>query len=746
MAASDLSVLVRQLHHLTKTGDAEGVPDAELLRRYLQGDEAGFELLVYRHGAMIFGVCRRLLGDHHDAEDAFQAVFLTLARKARSIRQGVCLPAWLHTTANRLALRILAERRQSVAAIDDRALLDQRLSPSATAEQKELASLLDAEVNRLPSRLRIAFILCQLQEKTCAEAAGELGCPVGTVASRLARARERLRQRLAQRGLALPAAGLLATLPTGLTAATTRAATRLATGQSLVGHVSSRVLGLSRQSSSRLAAVCLAMAALVGLTAALAATAPPSLPRQAIAVAPIPNKEVDAELLQGLWRPVCAEENGKALIDPELRQTRFHFAGDRVVWKTLRERREGQFNIQPGQPSLIQLTIKSNKSEETTLHGICQVKGDHVRICVGPEFDAPKQFSTRPPQGQDAARTYYELRRAPIDQTPAVRTFQQKVQQYTHGGKIDPKTLPPIDPIVPWGSLLLSQTKADDALLRQMEDLKQIYLLRLDHTKVTEKGLASLARVSELEILSLDQLPVSDAGLKHLAGLTELRELNVYGCRKVTDAGLKHLRNLKQLAALTLGGTGITSAGLTELSGLTEISQLVLTDTAVDDAGLAALKGMKQLRAIYAGGTRIKGTGMKALRDLSQFRFLTLDRTPVTEEGLKEIGKLRELWHLTLSGTPTTDAGVAGLSDLKLLRGLSLDGTRITGTGLKSLVGLSKLQTINLDSTPMTEEGLEHLAKMKALRLISLKNCSQLPPSAIEKLKAALPGCEVVLR
>lgn len=176
-----------------------GVPDAELLRRFAHDrDEAAFELLVWRHGAMVLGLCRRAVRDEQLAEDAFQAVFLVLARRAAAVRGN--LGGWLFKVARRVSLRAL-KRRPVTQAVGE--------TPAAfhpdSAERDELSSLLDAEIARLPERLRRPVVLCYLGGQSTEEAARELGIPRGTVLSRLATARKRLAERLTRRGVTLPA-------------------------------------------------------------------------------------------------------------------------------------------------------------------------------------------------------------------------------------------------------------------------------------------------------------------------------------------------------------------------------------------------------------------------------------------------------------------------------------------------------------------------------------------------------------
>src|SRR4051812_30338471 len=180
--------------------DAAGVPDADLLDRFRDArDEAAFELLVYRHGPMVRAACRRLPRDRHAAEDAFQATFLALARRARSIRRTGSVPAWLHRVAVRAARHLGRTRRPVAPPGHDP--VDPTPGPADRASAADLAARLDAAVDRLPDRLRRVFVACELQGDALAEVAARLRCPVGTVASRLARARERGRAMLSARGL-----------------------------------------------------------------------------------------------------------------------------------------------------------------------------------------------------------------------------------------------------------------------------------------------------------------------------------------------------------------------------------------------------------------------------------------------------------------------------------------------------------------------------------------------------------------
>jgi RNA polymerase sigma factor (sigma-70 family) len=222
------SALTRRLIVHPERGSREEervVPgDEQLLDRFLHGEpevsEAAFRALVKRHGPMVMGVCRHVLNQDEDAEDAFQATFLTLARKAESIRDQRLLSAWLYEVAYRIAIRArstAARRRdqeKAGAALTSMSTLPQHEHEAAWAE---LRPVLHDELNRLPEKYRLPIILSYLEGRTNEEVAGLLCWPVGTVKGRLSRARDLLRTRLLRRGLVLSAAFLCSAFTHGVT-------------------------------------------------------------------------------------------------------------------------------------------------------------------------------------------------------------------------------------------------------------------------------------------------------------------------------------------------------------------------------------------------------------------------------------------------------------------------------------------------------------------------------------------------
>ncbi len=246
MATAQMDTVIRHLCRAVLRQDGAGWTDGQLLASFIdQKDEAAFEALVRRHGPMVFGVCRRVVRNHHDAEDAFQATFLVLARKASSVRPRERLANWLHGVALRTAMKanaMTAKRRGR-----EKQVTEMPEPEAAQQDQwQDVQPLLDQELNGLPENYRLPILLCDLEGKSIKEATQQLGWPQGTLAGRLARGRKLLAKRLASRGVML-SAGSLATvvsqnvasagLPTSLVSSTVKAASLVAAGQMAVAGV-----------------------------------------------------------------------------------------------------------------------------------------------------------------------------------------------------------------------------------------------------------------------------------------------------------------------------------------------------------------------------------------------------------------------------------------------------------------------------------------------------------------------------
>ena len=243
MANRNLSGFTHAIHTLFEVGTLGGQSDGQLLEQFAaRKSEAAFATLVARHGPMVLSVCESLLGDAHDAEDAFQAAFLILAKKARSIRDPDLLGNWLYGVARRTAQKAKAQRaRRRVREGREEAMCSIAIANGLAEIEsvgREETAMLHEEVDRLPESLRAPIVLCYLEGLTHGEAALRLRWPIGTVRSRMARARGLLRARLTRRGLAYAAIvaaiesprAVRAEVPQALAHTTTRSAIELATG------------------------------------------------------------------------------------------------------------------------------------------------------------------------------------------------------------------------------------------------------------------------------------------------------------------------------------------------------------------------------------------------------------------------------------------------------------------------------------------------------------------------------------
>jgi len=287
--------------------------DSQLLERFVgRGDQEAFAVLVQRHGPTVLGVCRRVLHHDQDTEDAFQAAFVVLARKANTISNHDSVASWLYKVGYRIALRLRQDK------VRRRVQEQRQLQPPPSGRQgesggeglgdvvrRELQQILDEEVHRLPEKYRAPILLCYLQGQTNEEAAALLHCPTGTIKIRLLRGREMLRKRLVKRGLGLSVTVLLgealadmarAGVPQPLTRAATQAAS---------GGATPTVARLAGAALKRMCLVKLKVAALVLLTLALTCLTDGLLSRAAAAPA---TTEMEQRLLSPDPAPTSVTE------------------------------------------------------------------------------------------------------------------------------------------------------------------------------------------------------------------------------------------------------------------------------------------------------------------------------------------------------------------------------------------------------------------------------------------------------
>jgi RNA polymerase sigma factor (sigma-70 family) len=433
--------------------------DRQLLEQFLaRGEmaEAAFAALVQRHGPMVLGACQGVLDDTHEAQDAFQATFLVLARRAGSIRRKDSLASWVYGVARRVSMRARAQaaRRR---ALERRSveMMPERLESETL---REPCPELFEELDRLPEIFREPVVLIDLEGCTQEEAAERMRCPLGTVQSRLARGRGRLRAKLLRRGLA-PSAGLLiagliprgaSAIPATLADSTVRAATAFAAGSASAGIVAPAVVALAKgvlktmifikwQIGAAVAGLCaLGAGALISFAAlhphdgpnhakaddaGKSALAPGAVARHAAAVhdlikhvhdkinKPVPatqplddktkdkdkadKAEADVKKIKGAWKVVSIAVDG--MNEAETPNHGLTFEDETFVLRIDgQDRAKGTYKLDAtANPKTIDLKFTEGLHAGDTMPGIFAWDGDRLKLCSSaPKGDRPKDFNS----------------------------------------------------------------------------------------------------------------------------------------------------------------------------------------------------------------------------------------------------------------------------------------------------------------------------------------------------------------
>jgi RNA polymerase sigma factor (sigma-70 family) len=429
-----LLAFIRRIAALHRHAD---LTDGELLQRFAgQRDESAFTALMHRHGPMVLGVCQSILDDVHDAEDVFQATFLVLVRKSNAVTKPASVASWLHGVAYRLAMKARVEvARRRVHERQAVAMSKPTWSPQEEVIWRDLRPVLHQEVQRLPERYRLPFVLCYLEGKTNEEAATLLGWPKGTVLSSLARARERLRHRLTRRGLALTS-GLLgavpaqnaasAAVPAVLAENTLKAALLFAASPGAVSGIAAPVLAYAESmlhaafvAKLKVTAVLLLATAAAGTGAVLlvygvrtaipaevVSRNPPPAPKHDETSPMQPPQQLMEERsrIQGQWIITAAQQHGRAI--DVLNGRRLVFREDRFMLSAGHGEvsgiiptaaMEGDFTLELTRPRQIDFNRRS-----WYLRGIYQLEGKDLQICLDKanQGDRPVGFTTTPTTGQ----------------------------------------------------------------------------------------------------------------------------------------------------------------------------------------------------------------------------------------------------------------------------------------------------------------------------------------------------------
>jgi RNA polymerase sigma factor (sigma-70 family) len=386
---------VSGLSHVDLLAGDPGASDAALLERFVgRRDPEAFAALVGRHGPMVLGLCKRLLRREQDAEDAFQATFLVLARRAPAIGSRDRLASWLYGVARKVAhrARTLATRAARPLGPDD----EPAAPDGDEASRNELRRVLDEEVGRLPARYRAPVVLCHLEGRTNEEAARELSCPVGTVKGRLNRARDLLRRRLTRRGLAPSASVLVAALASQASALPPPLVTAAARG---AAGVSSQAVALGEEVLRAMILTKWKVAAVLVLT--LTGGLAGVLSLSGLAAEP----KGDKEKIQGTWKVVSAMMNGK---EPEgeegekIKKAHWVIGPDKI--QVGDELKEATYTLDPTRkpPQIDVVSLVGGEDEKgKTFKGIYSLEGDTLKICAThPDAPRPTEFVSRAGGGE----------------------------------------------------------------------------------------------------------------------------------------------------------------------------------------------------------------------------------------------------------------------------------------------------------------------------------------------------------
>ncbi len=417
--------LLRYIHRLAASQKTSPLSDQELVQQFVRShDEAAFQALMKRHGPMVWAACQRVLPNSQDAEDAFQATWLTLARKANQVSSHDSIAGWLYTVAYRLALTTDQgiKRRRTM---EQRVRRHPSASPLEEVTGQELLTALDEELARLPDKYRSALVLCYLEEKSREEAARQLGCPLATLKSRLRRGRALMRAALARRGLTLSSALFAsavvgntsrAAVPAMLARSTLDAAMLLAAGGDLTGTVSAHVLTLSTGATLTMTATKLKIgliAIMVGVLVAGAGLTAWGLPqdnRPTVPAAGVTSgpKTHDDKKPRDQTARIVVPSRIVATVEGETNDLRWSQDGKIISAQVAKVLRANGSPAEKGEPGFIIPRNVRRLAWEASSGKQARIKLDEnvptVRVDVGP--DKPARFILDDPTAAGSERSF----------------------------------------------------------------------------------------------------------------------------------------------------------------------------------------------------------------------------------------------------------------------------------------------------------------------------------------------------
>lgn len=705
MSSSPMNQVMHQLRTMVSRDGQDGT-DGDLLEAFVRHrDEAALEALLRRHSGMVWGVCRRVLANHHDVEEAFQATFLVLVRKASSIRPRHKVGNWLYGVAQQTALKTRARSGKRQAREKQVSVMPE---PAATATEpdSDLGRILDQELSRLPDKYRSVLVLCELEGRAIKEAARQLGIPDGTVASRLARGRTLLAKRLAPHKVAISATTLpallaqqaSATVPATVLTTTIKAVCSFATGKGL-GLVSAGATAICEEVVQAMFLTKFAKISTV-LFLVLAACG--------IGWGAYTNLGNGAkeDPVPALGTRKEAEPIALAPIRPE--------PGPK------------EKSPEPDRAKLKILDLRFKQLKDDDLPQLPQdIDGLLMRGGLG-----------------------YGSNSVTDDGMKHLTRFT-KLRILAAGGlALKDRSLETIGKLTNLEELSLDSNKITGEGLRYLTGLKKLRRLDLNYNQIDAEALKWLAELPELTYLGINDIrPVNDRLLELCSRLGQMRELLLWErTEAVTDVGLKHLAKLGRLENLTLiGSPKITDAGMTAIAGMRQLKHVRLQELPkVTADGMKALGKLPELRTLQVVSIRMDEGSLHALGSLTKLEELTLwsisHKPGASLEGLGELPSLRRF----RTNMSVSSAFLRVLARSPNLESIGDELYEVSDEDLTHLAKLPKLKSLILASDKVTAASLPTLAKMKSLRSLYVTDKVGITPEQWAMLgRDSLPSCTI---